>query len=232
MKHAALAMVLAAGLAAPLAAQQPAPRDTTRPQMMGHPMQAPARRAGAPDSTRGPQRMAGHQMPAQGMRQGMGRMGGGEGGMMGCSMMQGGMMHDSAMGGMMDGMMREMAASAEHVLVRKAALQLTADQERRITTLRDAARSAHDAALRDAQGHQRELDQAMQASAPDTAAVKAHFNGAHAAMGQAHLAVLRSAALTRAALTDAQRRQLDSLETATGCGMMGSRHAQQPAHRH
>jgi hypothetical protein len=208
MKHAALATILAVSLVAPLSAQQPAPRDTSRHQIMDHPM------------------------PAQGMRQGMGRMGSGGEGMKGCSMMQGGMMHDSAMGGMMEGMMRGMAGSAEHVLASKTALQLTADQERRITALRDAARSAHDAALGDARRHQRELDEVMQAAAPDTAAVKMHFNGAQSAMGEAHLAVLRSAALTRAVLTDAQRHQFDSLQTAMGCGMMGDRGAQQPAHRH
>lgn len=198
MKHAALATVLLAALAAPLAAQQPAHRDTAHAAAMGHPM------------------------PAQGMHQ----MAGGQQAMRGC----GEMMHDSAMSGMMEGMMHAMAGSAEHVLGDKTHLRLTADQESRITAIRDAARSTHDAALRDAERHQQELDQVMEAAAPDTAALNAHFNGAFTAMGQAHLAMLRSAALTRAVLTDAQRRQVDSLETAMGCGGM-SGHGMQPARR-
>jgi Spy/CpxP family protein refolding chaperone len=125
-----------------------------------------------------------------------------------------------------------MAESAEHVLAAKATLRLSADQEQRITGIRDAARTDHDAAMRDARRHGEELDDVMKAPAPDTAAMKMHFNGAFTAMGQAHLSMLRSAALTRAALTDAQRRQVDSLRTAMGCGMMGGSGSQQPAHAH
>ena len=202
MKHAALATVLVAALASPLAAQQPAPRDTAHGAMMGHPM------------------------PAQGMHQ----MAGAPQAMKGCSGMMGGMTHDSAMSGMMEGMMHAMAGSAEHVLADKATLRLSADQERRIAAIRDAARGAHDAAMRDAARHQAELDQVMAAAAPDTNALKTHFDGAFTAMGQAHLAMLRSAALTRAVLTDAQRRQVDSLQTAMGCGAM-SGHTMQPARR-
>ena len=201
MKHAALAPALLALLAAPLAAQRPALRDTSHGAMMEHAMPAPA--------------------PAQGMPR-----------MMGCSDMMGSMMNDSAMSGMMEGMMRVMAGSAAHVLASKAALQLTADQERRIAAIRDAAQSTHDTALRDARGHQRELDRVLDAAAPDTNAMKAHFAGGFAAMGQAHLAMLRSAALTRAVLTDAQRHQLDSLRAGMGRGMTSGRAAPQPAHRH
>jgi hypothetical protein len=201
VKHAALAAVAALLVAAPLAAQRPAPRDTTH-------------------------RMMGHAMPAQAATQGaspmMGHMRGAPQGMAGCAGMMGGMMHDSAMGGMMgmEGMMALMAGSAEHVLARKAPLGLTGVQERRITAIRDDARAAHDAAMRDAAGHERELMEVMRAAAPDTGAVEAHFDGAFAAMGRAHLAMLRSAALTRAVLTDAQRSQVDSVQAATGCGMM------------
>jgi hypothetical protein len=171
--------------------------------------------------------MMGGQMAGQGMA---GMMGGQAGGM-GCSMM-GGMMHDSAMGGMMGAMMREMALAPEHLLARKAALGLTADQERRITAIRDAARPAHDAGMSAAMHHQQEIDDVMRAAAPDTAAVTHHFNAAHAAMGQAHLAMLQSAALARAVLTDGQRRQADSVATAMGCGMMGGASAGAAAHSH
>ncbi len=203
MRHVILAAAVAALAAVPVSAQQPAARDTARHPMMGG-------------------QMAG---------QGMAGMMGGQAGGMGCSMM-GGMMHDSAMGGMMGGMMRGMALAPEHLLARKAALGLTADQERRLTAIRDAARPAHDAGMSAATHHQQEIDDVMRAAAPDTAAVTHHFNAAHAAMGQAHLAMLQSAALARAVLTDAQRRQADSVATAMGCGMMGGASAGAAAHSH
>lgn len=203
MRHVILAAAVAALAAVPAAAQQPAARDTARHPMMGG-------------------QMAG---------QGMAGMMGGQAGGMGCSMM-GGMMHDSAMGGGMGAMMREMALAPEHLLARKAALGLTADQERRLTAIRDAARPAHDAGMSAAMHHQQEIDDVMRAAAPDTAAVTHHFTAAHAAMGQAHLAMLQSAALARAVLTDAQRRQADSVATAMGCGMMGGASAGAAAHSH
>jgi hypothetical protein len=204
MRHVLLATAALVLVAVPVAAQQPMAHDTAR-----HPA------------------MAGH-MAAQGMA----GMGDAHAGAMGCSMMQGGMMHDSAMGGMMKGMMREMALAPEHLLARKAALGLTADQERRITAIRDAARASHDAAMSTAMHHQQEIDDGMRTAAPDTAALTHHFNGAHAAMGQAHLAMLQSAVLARAVLTDGQRRQADSVATAMDCGAMGAAPAGQPAHRH
>ena len=204
MRSAALAGMLALAIATPAAAQRPMSRDTSH-----HPM-------------------AGHRMPAQPARQGMGGM---QAGTMRCSMMQGGMMQDSAMGAVRGGMMGAMAGSAEHVLGDRASLHLSADQERRITAIRDAARTEHDAALREAEHHEQELADVMRAAAPDTNAMQAHFQGVQAAMGRAHLAMLRSAALTRAVLTDEQRRAVDSLAASPGCGMMG-RGAWQAAHGH
>jgi hypothetical protein len=204
MTHVLLAAAALAFVAVPVAAQQPMARDTARHGAMAGHMAAP----------------------------GMGNMAGAHAGAMGCSMMQGGMMRDSAMGGMMEGMMREMALAPEHLLARKAALALTADQERRITAIRDAARAPHDAAMSTAMHHEQEIGDVMRTAAPDTAAVTHHFTAAHAAMGQAHLAMLQSAALARAVLTDAQRRQVDSLATAMGCGAMGAAPAGQPAHVH
>ncbi|MEK7668757.1 MAG: Spy/CpxP family protein refolding chaperone [Gemmatimonadota bacterium] len=176
---------------------------------------AAAQRPAPRDTSRPP--MAGHMMPGQGMGQGQGMQGG----------MMGGMMHGDSAGGMMESMMAVMAAEPDHLLARKAALRLTAGQERQVTAIRDAAGPAHDAAMRDAETHQRELDQVMRAAAPDTAALRTHFQAAHTAMGQAHLAMLRSAALARAVLTDAQRRQLDSLSAP-----MRGAPAQPAAHRH
>jgi Spy/CpxP family protein refolding chaperone len=143
---------------------------------------------------------------------------------------QAGMQHDSAIGcGMMSGsgMMAAMATDPAHLLAMKADLRLTADQEGRITAIRDAARTGHDAAMQSGEMHAGELATAMQAAAPDTATVRMHFEAAHAAMGRAHLVMLEVAAQARAVLTDAQRRQVDGMH-----GGMGQPQSSQPAHRH
>jgi Spy/CpxP family protein refolding chaperone len=193
-----LVAIVALLCAAPSVAQQPAPRDTTRHGMTGH------------------------QMPAQGMAQHQAMQAGA---------MPGGMAHDSTMGcGIMSGgggMMAVMAPEPAHLLEMKAELRLTADQERRITAIRDAAQPAHAAAMQSGDLHARELAQAMRAAAPDTVAVRNHFEATHAAMGRAHLVMLLAAAQARAVLTDEQRRQVDGMHEA-----MGQARPQQPAHRH
>jgi hypothetical protein len=121
---------------------------------------------------------------------------------------RGGMQHPM-MGEMMRPMMRIMAFTPAHLLKRKDALGLTAQQVTRLTTLRDAAKTAHDAAMADAKTHGEALAQTMKANAPDTATVRLHFQGAHAAKGTAHWAMLRAAAQARGVLTDAQRGRVD-----------------------
>jgi len=140
-----------------------------------------------PDSAKKP---AGHQM----------------GHMMGPGMMHGRMME---MQGMMGPMMRGMAYNPEHLLMKKDQLQLTAQQITRLTALRDAAKTAHDAAQADAKTHMDALQQVLQANAPDTAALRQHFQAAHSAMGNAHLAMLRATAQAKAVLTDAQRGRVE-----------------------
>jgi hypothetical protein len=49
----------------------------------------------------------------------------------------------------------------------------------------------------------------MAAPAPDTTAVRQHFQAAHAAMGNAHWAMLRAAAQAKAVLTEAQRGRVE-----------------------
>lgn len=110
---------------------------------------------------------------------------------------------------MMGPMMRVMMFSPEHLLQRKDVLGLTTAQVTRLTTLRDAAKTAQDAAQADAKTHHDALMQAMNAAAPDTAALRQHFQAAHAAMGNAHWAMLRAAAQARAVLTEGQRGRVD-----------------------
>jgi hypothetical protein len=130
-------------------------------------------------------------------------------------MMQG---HGMAMADMMPGMdsmmapvMHVMAYTPEHLLREKTTLHLTTDQQSELTTLRDAAKAAHDAAAQQAAMHMREMEQAMNVATPDTAAAKPHFEAAHRFMGTAMWAMVRSAAQARALLTDAQRKQVDDM---------------------
>ena len=110
---------------------------------------------------------------------------------------------------MMGPMMRTMAFAPDHLLGRKDALALTPQQVARLTALRDAAKTAHDAAQADVKTHHDALAQAMAAPTPDTVAVRQHFRAAHAAMGNAHWAMLRAAAQAKAVLTDAQRGRVE-----------------------
>lgn len=113
---------------------------------------------------------------------------------------------------MMGPMMRAMAFTPDHLLSRKDTLGLTPQQVTRLTAIRDAAKSAHDAAAADAKAHMAGVGQA--AGGTDTMALKMHFDAAHAAMGKAHWAMLAAAARARAVLTDAQRTKVEAWASA------------------
>jgi LTXXQ motif family protein len=117
--------------------------------------------------------------------------------------------HMAQMQEMMAPMMRAMAYAPDHLLARKDSLKLTIQQITRLTALRDAARSAHDAAAGDAKAHMAAMAQAWNAASPDTAAVKQHFQAAHTAMGTAHWTMLAAAAQARGVLTEQQRSMID-----------------------
>lgn len=131
-------------------------------------------------------------------------------------------MHGPYGGDAMMGMMREMmgpmirimAYEPGHLLAWKDSLQLTADQITKLTAIRDAAKSGHDAAAAAAKTHMNAVSQAFQATAPDTNALRAHFTEAHAAMGNAHWAMLSAAAQAKPVLTDAQRQRVEAWANA------------------
>lgn len=131
-------------------------------------------------------------------------------GMMG----QGMMPHRMQMESMMAPMMGAMVFAPDHLLARKDSLSLTPQQVTRLTALRDAAKTAHDAAAAEAKSHMDALAQAFQGAAPDTAALRLHFQGAHAAMGKAHWAMLGAAAQAKAVLTDEQRARVSTWAAA------------------
>ena len=116
------------------------------------------------------------------------------------------------MHGMMMGMGPEMGAAMrvlvfapDHLLARKGSLGLSPQQVTRLTALRDAAQSTHTAALGEARTHLQAVEQQSNATPLDSAALRVHFQAAHAAMGQAHWAMLSAAVQGRALLTETQR---------------------------
>ncbi len=136
------------------------------------------------------------------------------------------------MQGMMAPMMQVMLFAPQHLLARRDALGLTADQVGRLTALRDARQAEHDAAMRDARAHLLELRQAASVPAPDTSAVKTHFQAAHTAMGKAHWLALVSAMQAKAVLTDAQRTKLQAWADSMQTWMEQHRRMMKPSESH
>ncbi len=131
--------------------------------------------------------------------------------------------HHRAMGrgGYMDEMMpmmREMMApmigimvyEPQLLLARKDSLKLTSDQVSKLTSIQNSSKAAHDTAGAEFKAHFDAVNQAFKTAAPDTVALRPHFDAAHAAMGKAHWAGLVAAAQARAVLTDAQRQKVDT----------------------
>jgi len=123
--------------------------------------------------------------------------------------------HMRQMEQMMAPMMRAMAFTPDHLLARKDSLNLTPQQVTRLTALRDAAQSTHDAAAAEAKAHMDGVGQALMVATPDTGAVKMHFQAAHSAMGRAQWAMLSAAAQARGVLTDEQRARADRWANTT-----------------
>jgi len=115
---------------------------------------------------------------------------------------------------MMAPLMPIMAYTPDHLLAHRDSLKLTRDQVTRLTAIRDAAKSTHDAAAADFKTHMGELSSAFKTAAPDTNALRPHFEAGHGAMGKAHWVMLAAAARAKAVLTDDQRKKVDATVSA------------------
>jgi Spy/CpxP family protein refolding chaperone len=108
----------------------------------------------------------------------------------------------------MDGpMARTVVFTPDHLLERQAVLGLTPQQVQRLTALRDAAKSAHDAQHALAMKHMEQL--ATLTGSADTTAVRAAFMAHHTAMADAHWIMLRAAVQAKAVLTEVQRARVE-----------------------
>jgi LTXXQ motif family protein len=128
-------------------------------------------------------------------------------------------------------MMQMMLYTPQHLLARKDALGLSADQVRRLTALRSALDTARDRAMAAAAAHMKEMDLAV-SPAPDTAALKTHFQAAHDAMGKGHWAVIAAAAQGRGVLTDAQRAKVQVWADSMQAWMQEHRQMMRPTNPH
>jgi len=148
---------------------------------------------------------------------------------------QGGMgqtMDDAMMRHMGPGMRKVMLYTPQHLLARKDALGLTADQVTGLTRLRDAASAAEEAAENEAQAHMNEGEQAASAAKPDTSALRVHLQAAHNAMWKAHWAMIASAAQARGVLTDAQLVKMQTWADSMQAWMQQHRQMMKPGESH
>jgi phosphoketolase len=144
------------------------------------------------------------------------------------------------MSGMEGLMMREMGPAMtkmmlytpQHLLARKDALALSADQVARLMTLRNGTDAARDAAMAEAAAHMKDMDQVANAAQPDTAALKTQFQAAHAAMGKAHWATIAAAAQARVVLSDGQRSKVQVWADSMQVWMQQHQQMMQPSRPH
>jgi len=134
--------------------------------------------------------------------------------------------------GMMRPMMRGMVFAPDHLLARKDVLELTPQQVTRLTALRDASKSAHDAAETDMRTHMEAMSTVMKAANPDTTQLKQHFQAMQAAAGKAHWAMLSAVAQARGVLTEAQRNRVEGWADAMQMHMDQMKQPGQPEHEH
>jgi hypothetical protein len=132
---------------------------------------------------------------------------------------------------MMGPVMAVMVYAPQHLLARRDALGLTADQVARLTGLEAATTTAHDAALAEAKAHIQAIAKAAEA-APDTAALKAQVEAAHAAMGKAQWTALASALQAKRVLNDDQRVKVKAWADSMHAWMAQHRRMMNPSESH
>jgi hypothetical protein len=121
----------------------------------------------------------------------------------------------------MDPMMHVAVFAPPHLLERRAALELTAEQVSRLEELGKELTELHDQAAAEAKGHHEQAMQLWEAQAPDADQLRQHAQAAMRAEETAKLALLTVAAQAKALLTPEQQERV--------AGMMHE-HMQQMMH--
>ncbi|HEX9705874.1 MAG TPA: hypothetical protein VGA20_11555, partial [Gemmatimonadales bacterium] len=197
------ALVLSAG---PLAAQQAVPTQTSSCGVPGVSATAPERPMGQCSMM---------QQGACPMMRGSGQLGPGHGAMP----MRGGSDGDAWSEPALAPIHDALTFCPSRILGQKDVLELTGQQEVRLTDLLESAQRAIEAAQAEAQTQSEALSQALRLGKPDIKDVERTFQALHRALGAAHMVRLRTSIQARAVLTDEQREQLvGQFATAGGCG--------------
>ena len=149
------------------------------------------------------------------------------GGMGGMHQGQGGM-QGQGMGMMVPGPLRKyMAYSPAKLLEMKGMLELSSDQEAKLTALQDAARKESENAHAPAHAAMQSLQQEMTSAGPDLAKVEGYFKAHNMAMGNTQWIAVSTALQARAVLTDGQRKHVEEMGGGMG-GMGGMMHGGPP----
>jgi Spy/CpxP family protein refolding chaperone len=149
------------------------------------------------------------------------------GGMGGMHQGQGGM-QGQGMGMMVPGPLRKyMAYSPAKLLEMKGMLELSSDQEAKLTALQDAARKESENAHAPAHAAMQSLQQEMTSAGPDLAKVEGYFKAHNMAMGNTQWIAVSTALQARAVLTDGQRKHVEEMAGDMG-GMGGMGHGTPP----
>ncbi|HSR16413.1 MAG TPA: hypothetical protein VLL51_11705 [Gemmatimonadales bacterium] len=160
--------------------------------------------------------------PLLAQQSGMGGMQHGQG--MGQGMMQG-----QGMGMMVPGPVRKfMAFSPDKILGMKEMLELSADQEAKLTALQEASEQESEAAHAPAHAAMQSLQQEMTSASPDLAKVEGYFKAHNTAMGNTQWVEVSTALKARALLTEGQRKHMEEMGGHQG-GMGGMHHGGPPS---
>ena len=143
-----------------------------------------------------------HGQPAQGQKQHMGQMGGMQG-------MQGGMQ----MGGGLPGPLRSLAPyTPDNVLKMKDMLELSADQEKKLTELAAWAKKAGDEAHAPAEASMKSLQAEMAKPEPNKESLRGYLVAHATAMGNMQWVRADAAMQAKALLTEAQRKHVEEMK--------------------
>ena len=158
-------------------------------------------------------------LAAQAGGMGMGGMHQGQGGMRGQGM---------GMGMMVPGPLRKyMAYSPAKVLEMKSMLELSGDQEAKLTALQEAARKQSEDAHAPAHAAMQSLQKELDSGSPNLEAVKGYFMAHNAAMGNTQWIEVSTALQAMALLTEGQRKHVEAMGGEKG-GMGGMQHGGPP----
>ena len=120
-----------------------------------------------------------------------------------------------------------MAFAPAKLLEMKGMLELSGDQESRLTALQETAKKQSEDAHAPAHAAMQSLQKELAAGSPDMDAVKGYFMAHNTAMGNTQWIEVSTALQAMALLTDGQRKHVEEMASHQG-GMGGMNHGAPP----